>query len=67
MEWPLRLPAGQVPPVRAGTSGVTFSAKLEAGKTQIETWLLDRAGGMRGAYFVDVRYLGPAGAQAREQ
>ena len=54
-------------PVRAGTNGVTFSVNLEAGKTQIETWLLDRAGGMRGAYFVDVRYLGPAGAQAREQ
>ena len=46
-------------PVPAGMSGIRFAAELKAGKTRLETWISERGGGVRGAYFVDVKYLGP--------
>lgn len=49
-----------VRPVQPGTSGVAMVVDLKAGKTKMQTWLLDRTGEIRGAYFVDVKYLGPS-------
>jgi arylsulfatase A-like enzyme len=50
----------QVKPIPGGTSGVTFVVELQEGKTQMQTWLLEQSGQVRGAYFVDVNYVGPA-------
>ncbi len=50
--------AQQVP---AGSSGAEFVVDLPAGQTRLQTWLTDGQGVSRGAYFVDIRYLGPAG------
>ena len=46
-----------IPP---GATGVTFEAELAAGKTRLQTWILETGGEVRGAYFVEVEYLGPA-------
>jgi arylsulfatase A-like enzyme len=46
----------QIPP---GTTGVTFQVNLQAGKTRLQTWLAEKFGAVRGAYFVDVTYVGP--------
>lgn len=57
-----RLKIGQVELTKqyeAGMSGIRFAADLEAGKTKLQTWLAERGGAVRGAYYVDVRYLGP--------
>ena len=43
----------------AGMSGIKFVADLKPGKTRLETWLTGQDG-VRGAYFVDVKYLGPS-------
>jgi arylsulfatase A-like enzyme len=45
-------------PVPAGATAVTFAVRLKAGKTRLQTWLTDKGGTSRGAYFVEVRYLG---------
>lgn len=45
-------------PIREGDSGVTFTVPLKAGKTQLQTWLTETGGTQRGAYFVEVKYLG---------
>lgn len=44
----------------AGMAGIKFLADLKPGKTRLETWLAERGGAVRGAYFVDVKYLGPS-------
>jgi len=43
-----------------GVTGVSFEMNLPAGATKLETWLADPDGTIRGAYYVEVRYLGPA-------
>jgi len=47
----------------AGLSGVVFETKLPAGKTRLQTYLAETGGAVRGAYFVEVEYLGPATEQ----
>lgn len=44
-------------PVTPGSSSVTLTADLKAGNTRLETWLTDRDGVSRGAFFVYVRRL----------
>jgi len=46
--------------IEPGATGVDFFVNLKAGKTRLQTWLLETGGGVRGAYFVEVEYLGPA-------
>ena len=36
---------------------VTFSARLKAGKTRLQTWFIDDDGKSRGAYYVYVKRL----------
>ena len=48
----------QTTPVEAGTTGVKIILDLEAGKTRLQTWLTEPGGDTRGAYFVEVKYLG---------
>lgn len=43
--------------VPAGATGVTFRAELKAGKTRLQTWLTDKGGATRGAYYVEMKYL----------
>jgi len=43
--------------VQPGAAYAVFQATLPAGKTQLQTWLFDPSGEMRGAYYVDVKYL----------
>ena len=43
--------------------GVTFEAIVPAGPAQLQAWLLEPTGEVRGAYFVEVKYLGPAEAK----
>jgi hypothetical protein len=38
---------------------VTFEVNLTPGKTRLQTWLTETGGAVRGAYFVEVEYLGP--------
>jgi arylsulfatase A-like enzyme len=42
-------------PVPEGASGVTFTVRLPAGDTRLQTWLINDAGEDRGAYYVYVR------------
>ena len=44
--------------IQAGSTGVRFLVDLPAGKTKMQTWLAEKGGAVRGAYFVDVKYLG---------
>ena len=44
-------------PIAAGAKAVTFQVELPAGKTRLQTWLLDDAGQSRGAYYVYVLRL----------
>jgi arylsulfatase A-like enzyme len=44
--------------VTVGTTGVTFEIQLEAGSTRLQTWFVDKTGKSKGAYFVEVRYVG---------
>jgi uncharacterized sulfatase len=48
-------------PVRPGATGVTFPVKLPAGPTKLQTWIAERGGEVRGAYFVEVQRLGEDG------
>lgn len=43
--------------VERGSSGVIFELNLPAGKTELRTWLYDRAGRAGGAYFTEVESL----------
>ena len=44
-------------PVPAGATAVTFTVRLDAGPTRLQTWLTAADGTGRGAYFVEVKYL----------
>jgi arylsulfatase A-like enzyme len=44
--------------VEEGATGVRFELELPSGQTTLQTWLIDPDGTQRGAYYVDVRYLG---------
>jgi arylsulfatase A-like enzyme len=59
-----RLKIGDVESTKAfaaGMAGIKFAADLAPGKTRLQTWLAEQGGGgVRGAYYVDVKYLGPA-------
>jgi arylsulfatase B len=44
-------------PVPEGATGVRFEVGLPEGRTQIKTWLDEKDGVSRGAYFVEVEYL----------
>ena len=44
--------------IQAGSTGVRFLVDLPAGKAKMQTWLAEKGGAVRGAYFVDVKYLG---------
>jgi hypothetical protein len=35
---------------------VTFEVRLEAGKTRLQTWLTQKSGKSKGAYFVEVKF-----------
>ena len=45
-------------PIPEGASIVTFRVKLRAGKTRLQSWLIDESGESRGAYYVYVKRLG---------
>jgi arylsulfatase A-like enzyme len=45
----------QVPP---GAASVTFEVRLEVGSTRLQTWLTEKNGMSKGAYFVEVKYVG---------
>ena len=47
-------------PIPRGAIGVSFDVDLKAGGTKLQTWLAEGGGGVRGAYYVEVNYLGPA-------
>jgi arylsulfatase A-like enzyme len=40
-----------------GATSVTFAVRLEAGKTRLQTWLTEKNGRSKGAYFVEVKLL----------
>ena len=44
--------------VDEGATGIRFETLLEAGDTEIKTWLNDEGGSSRGAYFMEVQWLG---------
>jgi len=52
-----------VPP---GSTGVVFETDLPPGKTQMEAWFAEPRSVIRGAYFVEVAYLGPVAAKQDE-
>jgi arylsulfatase A-like enzyme len=55
-----RLTVGKVDaskPVPAGTTSVTFEVDLTSGKTRLQTWLTEKDGTSRGAYFVEVKHV----------
>ncbi len=43
--------------VAADATSATFEVALEAGKTRLQTWLIEKSGTERGAYFVEVKRL----------
>jgi hypothetical protein len=43
--------------VPAGVSGMAFVIDLKAGKTRLQTWLQEKDGATRGAFYVDVERL----------
>ena len=43
--------------VSKGATGVRFETDLPAGDTKIHTWLYEKDGSSRGAYFVEVERL----------
>jgi arylsulfatase A-like enzyme len=45
-------------PVPEAATGVRFEVELPEGRTQIKTWLEEKDGVSRGAYFVDAEHLG---------
>ncbi len=42
-------------PVPPGATAVTFKVDLERGSARLQTWLTDKDGASRGAYFVEVK------------
>jgi hypothetical protein len=44
-------------PVPSGATAVTFRADLKPGKTRLQSWLTEKSGESRGAYYVEVKYL----------
>jgi hypothetical protein len=55
-----RLKVGEIDETRAileGSTSVTFPVKLPAGKTRLQTWLTEKDGTTRGAYFVEMRWV----------
>ncbi|MHC4241225.1 MAG: arylsulfatase [Planctomycetota bacterium] len=44
-------------PVSRNAREVTFDLRLKAGKTRLQTWLMDNRGNSRGAYYVYVKRL----------
>jgi len=50
-------------PVTAGSTGIQFVVELPAGRTRLQTWLAEQGGDVRGAYFVEVKYLGDLSKQ----
>jgi hypothetical protein len=44
--------------VEQGATSVRFEAELKAGDTEVQTWLTEKDGSSRGAYFVEVERLG---------
>jgi arylsulfatase A-like enzyme len=44
-------------PVVQGATSVRFEVELEAGDMEVKTWLIDKDGTSRGAYFVEVNRL----------
>jgi hypothetical protein len=40
-----------------GTRAAAFQVKILSGKTRLQTWFGNQSGDLRGAYYVDVRYL----------
>jgi len=44
-------------PIEKGNTAVTFRVNLKAGKTRLQTWLSEKDGRQRGAYFVNVRFV----------
>jgi len=50
----------QVKTIEPGMTGVDFFVNLKAGKTQLQAWLIETGGPVRGAYFVEAEYMGPA-------
>lgn len=47
----------QSKPVPDGATGVTFQVELKPGKTRLQTWLTEKGGDERGAYYVEVRWM----------
>jgi len=47
----------QTQPVVADAAAVTFSISLKAGKTRLQTWLIDEKDNSRGAYYAYVKRL----------
>ena len=47
----------QTKQIAEGASAVKFRAGLRAGKTRLQTWLIDKDGASRGAYYVYVKRL----------
>jgi len=43
--------------VPADAAAVTFRVNLPAGKTRLQTWLIDEKGDSRGAYYAYVKRL----------
>ncbi len=43
-------------PVPPGATAVTFKVDLKRGSTRLQTWLTDKDGASRGAYFVEVKH-----------
>ena len=46
-----------VKPVAGGETSVRFEAELPSGDTTIKTWLTDKDGASRGAYYLEVQRL----------
>ena len=44
-------------PIKDGATAVTFTATLKAGPAKLQTWLEEKTGPTRGAYFVDLKRL----------
>jgi len=47
----------QTKPIAKGASAVNFRTRLKAGKTRLQSWLIDENGESRGAYYVYVKRL----------
>ena len=53
----------QTLPIAEGTTSVRFEMTLPAGKTRLTTWLTDKAGRSRGAYYADIELISPSAAE----